>query len=121
MDLRIVAPDSSGEVYFFYGTGFRDGWCAVTDPVNRLTWGLKFSPQFFRSCWLFATSRGWRNHHLAILEPSTSFPQQIEQAVLNKTAGLLLAGGTMETSVALQVQEGLSSVSGLTSDGNFQS
>lgn len=121
VDLRQVAPHSSGEVYFFYGTRFHEGWCAVTDPSNRLTWGLKFSPQFFRSCWLFATYGGWRNHHLAILEPSTSYPQQIEQAILNQTAAMLPAGATIDTSVVLQVQEGLTSVAGLTSDGNFRS
>lgn len=121
VDLRQVAPPSSGEVYFFYGTGFNDGWCAVTDPENRLTWGLMFSPQFFRSCWVFATYGGWRNHHVAILEPSTSYPQQIEQAILNKTAAMLPAGATMETSVVLQVQEGLTSVAGLTPEGDFRS
>ena len=94
---------------------------AVTDPMSRLTWGLVFSPQFFRSCWLFATYGGWRNHHLAILEPSTSFPQQIEQAILNKTAAVLPAGGRMETSVVLHVQEGLTNVAGLTPEGNFRS
>lgn len=119
VDLRKVAPHSSGEVYFLYGTGFRDGWCAVTDAVNRLTWGLVFSPQFFRACWLFASYGGWRNHDLAILEPSTSFPQQVEQAIENKTAATLPAGGTLRTSVVLQVQEGLTSVAGLTSDANF--
>jgi hypothetical protein len=120
VDLRKVAPHSSGEVYFFYGTGFREGWCAVTDAATRLTWGLVFSPQLFRACWLFASYGGWRNHDLAILEPSTSFPQQVEQAIANRTAATLPAGGRLETSVVLQVQEGLTSVAGLTGDANFR-
>jgi hypothetical protein len=121
VDLRRVGPHSSGEVYFFCGTGFEDGWCAVTDTLRRLSWGLVFSPRFFRACWLFASYGGWRNHDLAILEPSTSFPQQVEQAIENKTAATLPAGGTLETSVVLRVQEGLTSVVGLTRDGTFHS
>ncbi|MFB3920885.1 MAG: DUF5107 domain-containing protein [Terriglobia bacterium] len=121
VDLRQVAPPSSGEVYFFYGRDFKEGWCALTDPADRFTWGLVFSPTFFRSCWMFSSYGGWRNHHLAILEPSTSFPQQVENAIRNKTAAVLPAGGTLETSVVLQVQGGLTHVKGLTPEGEFRS
>jgi hypothetical protein len=119
LDLRQVPPHASGEVYFLYGTGFQEGWCAVTDPASRLTWGLVFSAEFFRACWLFASYGGWRNHDLAILEPSTSFPQEMERAILNKTAALLPAGGTVETSVTLQVQEGHEQVAGIAPGGGF--
>jgi len=119
VDLRHVPPHSSGEVYFFYGRGFQEGWCAVTDPASRLTWGLVFSPQFFRACWLFASYGGWRNHDLAILEPSTSFPQQMQEAIRNKTAAVLPAGGTVETCVTLQVQEELKQVVGIAPNGAF--
>ena len=120
VDLRIVQPDSSGEVYFFYGTNFREGWCAITDTRERLTRGLVFSPEVFRSCWLFATYGGWRNYHVAILEPCTSYPQQIEQAIQKGQASTLPKGGKLETTVVFQVQEGLSSVSGLGTDGSFR-
>ena len=120
IDLRIVAPHEAGEVYFFYGTGLREGWCAVTDTVRRLTWGLVFPPQFFPACWVFASYGGWRNHDLVVLEPSTSYPQQFDRAVRNRTAESLPAGGTLETSVGFQVQEGLSEVAGLTADAEFR-
>jgi len=119
VDLRIVPPVSSGEVYFLYGHRFQEGWCAITDTTNRLTYGLVFSPEVFRACWLFATYGGWRDYYVAILEPSTSYPQQIEQAIQQGTAPSLPAGGTLETTVIFQVQEGLSKVVGLMPDGKF--
>lgn len=119
LDLRVVPPDSSAEVYFLYGYGFKEGRCAITDLNQRLTYGLVFSPEFFHSCWLFATYGGWRNYYTAILEPSTSFPFRVEEQVQQGTAWHLPPAGVVETTVVFLVQEGLSSVLGLEPEGKF--
>lgn len=118
-DLSVVQPESSREVCFLYGTNLQGGYCAVTDTAERLTRGLVFSPDVFRSCWLFATYGGWRNLNVALLEPSTSHPMAIEQVIRAGRAVALPNGGRFETRVLFQVQEGLSSVSGLDRSGNF--
>lgn len=120
VDLRVAPPHCAEEVYFLYGRGFREGWCAVTDPAARLSYGIIFSPEVFASCWLFATYGGWRNHYVAGPEPSTSYPQQIERALENGTAASLPVGGRLETTVIFQVQEGPASVGGLAPDGRFR-
>jgi len=119
-DLRTVCASSSREVYFLYGHGYHEGWCAITDTARRFTAGFTFSPEVFNSCWIFATYGGWRGYHVALLEPSTSRPQQIEAVVEQGRAARLPPHGTWSTTVTFVAQEGLSSVGGLASDGRFR-
>jgi len=120
LDLRTVCSSSSKEVYFLYGHDFRSGWCALTDLAERLTVGYIFPPKVFQSCWLFATYGGWRDYQVVLLEPCTSRPQQIEMAIEKQRAIRLAPGASWQTAVTFLVQKGLSSVSGLTSEGRFR-
>jgi Domain of unknown function (DUF5107) len=119
IDLRPVPPETSKRAQFFYGTGYKEGWCAITDVAKRLSYGLTFSAAVFPSCWLFASFGGWRNHNVAILEPSTTYPFEIEKAIERGTARVLTPGASLETKMALHVETGLSKVSGLSPSGGF--
>jgi hypothetical protein len=119
IDLCTVPPVSSRRAVFFYGTGYQDGWCAITDVAARLTYGLTFPASTFRACWMFASFGGWRNHNVAILEPSTTYPFEIEKAIERGTAPRLAAGASLEAKTALNVQTGLSRVSGVSPSGSF--
>jgi galactose mutarotase-like enzyme len=120
MDLRTVKPASSKAVYFLYGHGYKEGWFAVTDPVNKFSAGVTFSPEFFRSCWVFASYGGWRGYHMALVEPCTSFPQQLEDSIRQGLALKLAPGATLQTTLTFLAQEGLSSVGGISKTGLFQ-
>lgn len=39
VDLRTVYPATSGEIFFLYGHNFKEGWSAITDTDERLSWG----------------------------------------------------------------------------------
>lgn len=119
-DLRAVKPASSRAVYFLYGHGHREGWFVVTDPVRRFSAGLTFSPEVFRSCWVFASYGGWRGYHMALMEPCTSYPQQLEDAVSQGRAATLAPGEVLQTTVTFLCQEGLSSVGGISENGQFR-
>jgi galactose mutarotase-like enzyme len=119
-DLRAVKPASSKAVYFLYGHSHKQGWFAVTDPARRFSAGFTFSPEVFRSCWVFASYGGWRGYHMALLEPCTSYPQQLEDAVSQCRAATLAPGEVLQTTVAFLCQEGLSSVSGISEYGQFR-
>ncbi len=49
-----------GAVHFFYGTEMAAGWCGITNQATGLATALRFDPEVFSSCWLFATHGGWR-------------------------------------------------------------
>lgn len=116
-DLRRIPHESSRSVHFFYGTELNAGWCALTNTATRLCCCLRFDPTIFSSCWLFASFGGWRNLNVAVLEPSTSYPFRLPSAIEAGRARWLNAGESLNTSVAMIFQEGLTSVSGISPEG----
>lgn len=116
-DLRQIPDVRSGAVHFFYGTELAAGWCGVTDKRQSLAAALRFDPEFFSSCWLFATHGGWRDLNVAVLEPATSFPYKMQTMLDSGQARWLAAGESLETKVLLSVQEGLNSIGGIAANG----
>jgi hypothetical protein len=119
LDLRRVPDASSRAVHFFYGTAMAAGWCALTDRANGLASALRFDPEIFTSCWLFASHGGWRNLNVAVLEPATGYPFQIQSMIDAGRARTLAPGECLETSVLFSTQEGMKSVGGVDADGRI--
>lgn len=118
-DLRQVPDISSRAVHFFYGTEMAAGWCAVTNRANGLASALRFDPEIFTSCWLFATHGGWRDLNVAVLEPATGYPFQMQPLIEAGRARWLAPGDVLETSVLFTAQEGLQSVGGVDETGRI--
>lgn len=119
VDLRRVPPLSNPKLHFFYGVDLQEGWCGVTDTASRLAYGLAFDPSIFQSCWLFGSFGLWRNLQVAVLEPSTGYPFNLNQAVRDGTCGWLEAQQRIETSVVFSVAENLSGISAITHEGEI--
>ncbi len=119
IDLRQVPDERSGEVHFFYGTELAAGWCGITNRTNRLAVGLRFDPEVFSSCWLFATYGGWHDLNVAVLEPATGYPYKMQSMLENGQARWLAPDESLETAVLFSVREGLSSVGGVDDDGSI--
>jgi hypothetical protein len=117
LDLRQVPDEHSGAVHFFYGTELASGWCGMTNRATRLAAGLRFDPEVFSTCWLFATHGGWRDLNVAVLEPATGYPYNMRAMIDGGHARWLAPGETLETSVLFSVQEGLSSIGGIDENG----
>ena len=120
LDLRQVPDEHSGAVHFFYGTELAAGWCGVTNRTNGLGAGLRFDPEVFSSCWLFATHGGWRDLNVAVLEPATGYPYDMRAMIDGGLARWLTPLQTFETSVLFSVQEGLRSIAGVEADGTIR-
>jgi hypothetical protein len=120
VDVRMVPPPASREVYFFYGVDLREGWCASYDPARRLAVALSFPKELFTSCWLFASYGGWRDHFVAVLEPSTAFPFRLDQAAASGQCSVLPPNGSQEASVVLATRRGVDGVNRVTADGGIQ-
>ena len=116
LDLRQVPGVSSRAVHFFYGTDLASGWCGITNRANGLGCALRFDPEVLSSCWLFATHGGWRDLNVAVLEPATGYPFQMQSMIAGGRARHLAPGETLGTSVLFAAQEGLTSIGGI--DGN---
>jgi hypothetical protein len=121
LDLRQVPDISSRALYFLYGTELAAGWCGVTDQEKRLAAALRFDPDVFASCWLFATYGGWRDLNVAVLEPATGYPFRLQTMIDAGRARWLAAGESLTTTVLFSVQEGLTSIGGVEADGRILS
>jgi hypothetical protein len=119
VDLRQVPDISSRALHFFYGTEMASGWCGLTDRSSRLACALRFDPEVFRSCWLFASHGGWRNLNVAVLEPATGYPFRLQTSIDNGSARVMAPGETLETSVLFSAQEGLGSIGGIDPTGRI--
>ncbi len=117
LDLRQVPDAASRAIHFFYGTELAGGWCGVTDRRRKLAAALRFDPEVFSSCWLFATHGGWRDLNVAVLEPATGYPFKMQSMIENGRAKLLAPGETLVTSVLFSVQERLDSIGGIDPGG----
>lgn len=119
LDLRNVPDVSSQAVHFFYGTELASGWCGVTNRSNSLAAALRFDPEVFSSCWLFATHGGWHDLNVAVLEPATGYPFRIQSMIDQGQARRLGPGMSLETTVLFSMQEGLASIGGVAEDGRI--
>jgi hypothetical protein len=119
VDVRRIPEITDKQVYFFYGTEMKEGWCALTNVETGLACGLSFDPEVFGSCWLFASYGGWRNYNVAVLEPCTGYPLNFETMQKAGRAHTLAPGSSMETEVLFTVQPNTQSVGKIQADGTM--
>ena len=103
VDLRIAPPCESRELYFFYGTELKEGWCATFDPQRRVSVRLSFSREVFPACWFFASYCGWNDYYVGVLEPCTGYPFRLEDAARSGNCSTLEPGAAQRTEVTLSV------------------
>ena len=119
VDLRQIPSPDLRQLYFFYGTGLEQGWCALTNTRTRLACGWHFDPSVFPCAWLFATYGGWRNYNVAVLEPCTGYPLNFAAMQAAGRHKILAPGETLSTNILFSVQEGLNSVAGVNAQGTM--
>jgi hypothetical protein len=120
IDLRRIPPPEERQLYFFYGTGLRQGWCGLTNMQTHLACGWHFDPKVFSSAWLFASYGGWRNYNVAVLEPCTGYPLNFAAMQAAGRDKIIAPGETLDTRVVFSVQEGLNSVGQVDSEGKME-
>jgi galactose mutarotase-like enzyme len=103
VDLRVAPPCGSRQLYFFYGTQLKEGWCAIIDPRRRISVRLSFPKEIFPACWFFASYCGWNDYYVGVLEPCNGYPFRLEEAAQSGNCGALAPGATQEAEVTLSV------------------
>lgn len=103
VDLRVVPGPESKATRFFYVTGLREGWCAMTDLDDGIGVRFDFDHEVFPAVTVFGTYGGWRNLHTTILEPCTGYPYQLDEAIESGRVRKLEPGETFETAVKLSI------------------
>lgn len=116
LDLSVV-PALNGTREFVYVRDLTDGWCAIRRRRLDLGFGLVFPRHVFSSVWLFMTFGGWRGLNTVVLEPCTTVPKDLNEAIRRGTARTLRPGEILSCDVRAVVFEGAGELRGFDAAG----
>ncbi len=88
-----------------YATDLSAGWYAVEDSVSEQSLLFEFDLAVCPNLWMWLSYGGWRGYHLAVIEPWTSCPVTLSEAVEAGTHRHLKPGERFQTSVRLTAGE----------------
>lgn len=117
VDMRHVPSADAATCDFFYAVELDAGWCALSDGVEQVGFGLAFDPAIFSSVWVFGAYRGWRGLYTAILEPCTGYPYRLDEAIERGRHSRLGPGEELETEVVAVLYRGRDRVETIMRDG----
>jgi hypothetical protein len=96
-----VVPANDGTVDFFYLFDLPSGRIAWRRPSRRLKFEYTFDTAVFPFAWLFASYGGFDGHYTVLLEPCTTMPISVGDAIKGGTCSRLLPHESLETRVSI--------------------
>ena len=97
-DLSMV-PERNGGLESYYITDLPEGRFILEDTESREALKVEFPLDVFPHMWLFMPLGGWRDHYVAVIEPSSGYPTDLANAVKNGTSGILEGNSTIEVAI----------------------
>ena len=82
-----------------YATDLAAGWYALEYPDRQTGLLVEFPPGLCPYLWLWLSYGGWRGYYVAVIEPWTSHPVTLSEAVAAKTHRTLLPGDSFSCTV----------------------
>jgi hypothetical protein len=101
---RIPARDSEARE-FYYGTEISEGRCGVFNPRTDTRFVMEFDRFHFPTIWNFQSYGGWNGHYMAVLEPCTTVPWDLNEAVKNKTCAILRPFDVQERRISFSFEK----------------
>ncbi|PYV16680.1 MAG: DUF5107 domain-containing protein [Acidobacteria bacterium] len=99
-DMTRVKPMEAAVACGHYALDLEGGWYAVEDSRTGEGFLLKFPLEECPTLWMWLVYGGWRGHYHIIIEPWTSYPNKLSEAVKHKTHRRLEPGGRFSVEVA---------------------
>lgn len=84
-DMSLVQGSGAKVFCGHYAADLEAGWYAVEDTETGSGFLLKFPSEVCRYLWMWLVYGGWRGYYHVILEPWTSYPVNLAEAVRQKT------------------------------------
>ena len=94
-------PSASGEFCGHYAADLAAGWYALEDASTGSGVLMRFPVEICRVLWLWLNYGGYRGHYHVVLEPWTSRPVVLSDAVREGTSLRLEKGAVFEVEVAV--------------------
>ncbi len=81
VNISKIPPATEHCCSLHYVTDLQDGVVKFRNPRDNLDATFKFPKEIFTSVWLFLAYGGYRSLYTAVIEPSTSYPYDLAQAI----------------------------------------
>jgi hypothetical protein len=117
IDLSRIGKPDDGIFGYFFATDFDDGWLAVTDTSEGIGFGMSFSTDIFPCFWLWLVYGGWRGHYVAAVEPFSSYPGALSEAIVQGRHRTLKAKEIERFEITCVIYEDMQSVIQIERDG----
>ncbi len=108
---RFLAPGPHAAGH--YATGLRAGWYAIEHPSEDSGVLFEFPLETCPYLWMWLCYGGWRGYYVAVIEPWTSCPVTLSDAVTANTHRVLKPGETFSCTVRATPWQGLDRLPGL--------
>jgi hypothetical protein len=103
IDISVVDPEAN-TCTLHYVTGLRRGKVAYIDEANGLKMTLTFPRRIMNNVWLFLAYGGWRGHYTAVIEPSTSYPSDLAEAIERGHSSRLRGGEKLRAAIGFELE-----------------
>jgi hypothetical protein len=81
LNISRIPPATQHSCSLHYVTDLQEGAVKFRNPRDNLDVTFKFPKEIFTSVWLFLAYGGYRSLYTAVIEPSTSYPYDLGQAI----------------------------------------
>jgi len=124
-DLSLIPKPEVKTSEMCYLKDLEDGWYAIADTRRNVGFGMKWDRSVFPYVWLWEVFKGnygfpWygRTYNVA-LEPWTSYPGGMDNAMKKGTTKKMEAGESIETTLLAIAFEGTGQVNSIDNDGKI--
>ncbi|MFT3748949.1 MAG: hypothetical protein QM768_11555 [Agriterribacter sp.] len=96
-----IVPKKNNTMDFFYLYSTGEGFMQMESAKDKTIFSYQYDTKVFPYQWYFASYGGFLNHYTAILEPCTTMPISVKDAIGQKQTAVLQPGEKIETSVTI--------------------
>jgi hypothetical protein len=126
VDLSRIPPPEVRSHDMAYLYDLQDGWYALVNTSRGVGFGLRWDNTLFPHLWFWQVYRGgmgypwFGTNYTAALEPVSSYPQTLTEAIKAKTQLVLPPGGERRTRLAATAFFGQGGVTSIQPDGRVE-
>lgn len=96
-----IVPEKADSMDFFYLYNSSEGRMQLESQSGDTVFSYRYDTSVFPYQWYFASYGSFLNHYTAILEPCTTMPISVNEAIQQKQTAVLQPGEKIETSVTI--------------------
>ena len=103
VDISRIPPQTAHTCTLHYVTELSDGCVRLRNPKDNMMVTIRFPKEILNNVWLFLAYGGWRSIYTVVIEPSTSYPHDLAQAIKDGHCSHLDPGRKLECKVDVEL------------------